>query len=109
MTEQNDLVKKILVLSGGGVKGIAHIGAMQALHDIHLLKNIQTIAGSSVGALIGFLYNIGYKPSELLEFVQLFDLQKIQGFKLGCFLEKFCFDECDKIIVVLIKMMQNKG
>lgn len=40
-----------IVLEGGGVKGIAYIGALRALEEKGLLKNIKRIAGSSAGAI----------------------------------------------------------
>lgn len=56
-----------LVLSGGGVKGAAHIGVIKALeeHDIP----IDYITGTSIGAVIGGLYAIGYSPEEMLELI----------------------------------------
>ncbi|MDE6051255.1 MAG: patatin-like phospholipase family protein, partial [Paramuribaculum sp.] len=43
-----------LVLSGGGAKGIAHIGVIQALEDNNI--PIDYIAGTSMGAIVGSLY-----------------------------------------------------
>lgn len=56
-----------LVLSGGGAKGLAHIGVIKALeeHDIA----IDYIAGTSMGAIIGGLYATGYSPGEMEELV----------------------------------------
>ncbi|MBS3807081.1 MAG: patatin-like phospholipase family protein [Bacteroidales bacterium] len=56
-----------LVLSGGGAKGLAHIGVIKALeeHDIA----IDYIAGTSMGAIIGGLYATGYSPREMEELV----------------------------------------
>ena len=49
-----------LVLSGGGAKGIAHIGAIKALEDNNI--PIDYITGTSMGAIVGALYAIGYYP-----------------------------------------------
>ena len=46
-----------LVLSGGGVRGMAHIGVIKAMEEFGLDAKI--VAGSSVGALIGALYANG--------------------------------------------------
>ena len=56
-----------LVLSGGGAKGITHIGVIHALEDNDI--PIDYIAGSSIGAVIGSLYATGYSPEEMLEFI----------------------------------------
>lgn len=57
-----------LVLSGGGAKGIAHIGVIQALEDNDI--PIDYITGTSMGAIIGGLYASGYSPHEMLELIK---------------------------------------
>ncbi len=52
-----------LVLSGGGAKGIAHVGVIKALEE-HGIP-IDYIAGSSMGAIVGALYASGYSASEM--------------------------------------------
>ncbi len=52
-----------LVLSGGGAKGCAHIGVIRALEEKGI--PIDYIAGTSMGAIIGSLYAIGYSPDEM--------------------------------------------
>ena len=54
-----------LVLSGGGAKGAAHIGVIKALEDNNI--PIDYITGTSIGAIIGGLYAVGYAPDEMLE------------------------------------------
>ena len=49
-----------LALSGGGIRGIAHAGALKALEDNNI--KIDVIGGTSSGALIGSLYALGYTP-----------------------------------------------
>lgn len=52
-----------LVLSGGGAKGLAHIGVLKALeeHDIP----VDYIVGTSMGGVVGALYASGYSPAEI--------------------------------------------
>lgn len=57
-----------LVLSGGGAKGIAHIGVIQALEENNI--PIDYITGTSMGAIIGGLYACGYTPAEMLELIK---------------------------------------
>ncbi len=52
-----------LVLSGGGAKGLAHIGVIKALEDNNI--PVDYIAGTSMGAIIGALYAIGITPDEM--------------------------------------------
>jgi len=53
-----------LVLSGGGARGFAHLGLIQALNDEGIFPDI--ISGTSAGALAGVLYADGYTPREIL-------------------------------------------
>jgi NTE family protein len=52
-----------LVLSGGGAKGVAHIGVIRALEEDGI--PIDYITGTSMGAIIGGLYASGYSPDEM--------------------------------------------
>jgi NTE family protein len=54
-----------LVLSGGGARGFAHLGVLQALVESEIYPDV--IAGTSAGALVGVLYADGYKPKEILD------------------------------------------
>jgi NTE family protein len=53
-----------LVLSGGGARGFAHLGVIQALNDSGIFPDI--ISGTSAGALAGVLYADGFTPKEIL-------------------------------------------
>ena len=55
-----------LVMSGGGIKGLGGLGALQFLADNHKLLNIKKFIGTSVGAIIGYLICIGYTPIEIM-------------------------------------------
>ena len=57
-----------LVLSGGGAGGMAHIGVIKALEENNI--PIDYVAGSSMGALIGAMYAIGYSPEQMEKLVQ---------------------------------------
>ncbi|MDB9726237.1 patatin-like phospholipase family protein [Flavobacteriaceae bacterium] len=52
-----------LVLSGGGAKGLAHIGALKVIEASGV--QIDYIAGTSMGAIVGALYASGYRAEEL--------------------------------------------
>lgn len=54
-----------LALSGGGVKGAAHIGALKALEEENI--KIDYIAGTSSGSIVATLYAAGYKPDEIYD------------------------------------------
>lgn len=52
-----------LALSGGGAKGFAHIGVLKVLEEVGL--PIDYITGTSMGAIVGAMYSIGYSPREM--------------------------------------------
>lgn len=56
-------VKVGLVLSGGGAKGLAHIGALKIIDSLGI--RLDYIAGSSMGAIVGGLYASGYTAKQL--------------------------------------------
>ncbi len=59
-----DARKKVaIVLSGGGAKGMAHIGALKIIEQAGIPVDI--IVGTSMGAIVGGLYAIGYSPAQL--------------------------------------------
>lgn len=78
-----------LVLSGGGAKGAAHIGVIQALLDSNI--NIDYISGTSSGSIIASLYAMGYSTSQIREMFLTYckhmaDIDKLIPIKiLSCF------------------------
>jgi NTE family protein len=60
---ENEQVKVGLVLSGGGAKGLAHIGALKVIEEAGV--KIDYIGGTSMGAIVGALYAAGYSAKEL--------------------------------------------
>lgn len=54
-----------LVLSGGGARGFAHIGALKALEELHVRFDV--IAGTSMGAMVGGAYAAGYSAKQIEE------------------------------------------
>lgn len=54
-----------LALSGGGARGLAHIGVLRVLEELHV--PVHAIAGTSMGAIVGGLYASGMRPDEMAE------------------------------------------
>ena len=63
--------KVAVVLGGGGAKGVAHIGVLKVLEEAGV--PIDIVAGTSMGAIVGGLYAIGYSPDEIEEMVEAQD------------------------------------
>lgn len=66
-------MKDTLILSGGGLLGLASLGALHELFEVFPQRNIKRIAGSSVGALIGALLCVA-TPESLYNFFQNYNL-----------------------------------
>lgn len=80
-----------LVLSGGGARGIAHIGVIKAMEEYGIYPSY--VAGTSAGAIVGGLYASGCTWQEILDFfkvTQIFSITKLARNKPGFFdTEKF--------------------
>ena len=55
--------KVAVVLSGGGAKGMAHVGALKVIERVGI--PVDMIVGTSMGAIVGGLYAVGYTPEQL--------------------------------------------
>lgn len=69
-----------LALTGGGIKGICHAGALKALEEYGIKPDI--IAGVSSGGIVGALYADGYSPDEINGFFQNVTFRKMTKFKM---------------------------
>ncbi len=58
---------KNLVFEGGGVKGIAYVGALEVLNREGILDNIERVAGTSAGAMMAVLVGLRYSEEEIKE------------------------------------------
>lgn len=100
-----------LVLSGGGARGLAHIGVLEVLEAQGF--EAEVVAGTSMGAVVGALYASGKKPTEILEisrstpWLRLLDLVPRPGLisqrGLRDFLARYLparFDQLSKKLVV---------
>ena len=73
--QNNDKPKVGLVLSGGGAKGLAHIGALKTLDSLGV--KVDYIAGTSMGAIVGSLYASGYTGKQLDSIFQKIDFDEL--------------------------------
>lgn len=71
---QMEAQKVGLVLSGGGAKGLTHIGIIRALEENEI--PIDYITGTSMGAIVGSLYAMGYSPDEMEQLLKSDDFKR---------------------------------
>lgn len=73
--DSKDDIKVGLVLSGGGAKGLAHIGVLKVIDSLGI--RIDYIAGTSMGAIVGSLYAAGYSGKQIDTIFRGVDFDKI--------------------------------
>jgi NTE family protein len=101
-----------LVFSGGGLKGIAYTGCIQALEEFDILKDIKRVSATSVGSLFSFGMLLGYTSSQIKELVFKVDLtflKDINADNLLNFPVNFGIDSGDKIEKILAILIKKKG
>jgi len=105
---------KYLVLSGGGMKGLAYCGAMDVLEKESILQNIKGFAGSSAGSIVASLLAVGYNAKELQNIIFGIDYNKIIDDKWGVFrdainiIEDFGLAPGDYFVDLIGKFIEKK-
>ena len=68
---EKDTIKSFdtLVLSGGSIKGLITLGALQYCYDNNMLQNVKTYIGTSSGSMCCYLLAIGYTPIEIMVYI----------------------------------------
>lgn len=93
--EKNSTLKISLALSGGGARGMFHLGFIDALQENKV--EIKAISGISAGSIIGAVIACGVKPKDALEIIKSDEFKKI--FKFNWFLKSiFAIDLNAKLL-----------
>jgi predicted patatin/cPLA2 family phospholipase len=98
-----------LVFSGGGLRGLAFIGAYKFLQKKHLLKNLKAISGCSAGSIIGFLININIFYKDLIPFITEIDFEELQNFDYINFINNFGIEKGIKLIDKIKELLKQKN
>lgn len=72
-----------LIFEGGGVKGIAYVGAMQILEGRGILKDIVRVGGTSAGAINALIFSLGYTISEQQDILRSTDFREFMDDSFG--------------------------
>jgi len=72
-----------MVFEGGGVKGIAYVGAMQVLDQRGHLESIRRVGGTSAGAINALIYALGYSIQEQRDILDSTDFKKFMDDSFG--------------------------
>ena len=74
---------KNLVFEGGGVKGIAYVGAIKVLEEKGILPNIERVGGTSAGAINAVLVGLGYTSAQTMNIMNKLDFKKFMDDDFG--------------------------
>jgi len=100
-----------LVLSGGAIKGIAFLGALECLQRRQSLQlgNLKVLVGSSVGALIAGFLSIGYSTAQLFKVVIETNFSSLANPEIGKLLTHYGLDSGYLIVKKIKKLFLQKG
>ena len=98
-----------LVISGGGVKGIAIIGSLKVLYEKDLMKDIVAYIGSSVGGLICYLLNIGYTIDELFDIMFNIDFSKYRELNFSSIFNEWGIDSGNSLMKLIFSISKQKN
>lgn len=117
-----------LILSGGGVKGIAYIGAFKYIDELRKMRSLEEnsldfdehtctipkfdineICCVSIGSIVSLLYILGYTYDEFFEEIIDKDLHSLKDFKIRNFINKYGLDSGKMITNWIETLMLKKG
>ena len=96
-----------LVLSGGGAKGMAHIGALKIIEDLGI--PIDYVVGTSIGSIIGGFYALGYDADELDSLVRAQDWDVLMLDQVDRRNVSFSFKEDNDRYLLAIPFLNHKN
>jgi len=104
--------KNILIISGGGLKGFAALGSLKCLVDNEIIVFPEIFAGTSAGAAICLLINIGYSPRDIYDLLEQIDYSDIIKYLDP---ENILFDPCfglsspEPLLEIIYGFMKKKN
>ena len=105
------LPPKRICLSGGGIRAVAFLGALEALHQKKLLRSVKEYVGISAGAFICFGICIGYTLQEMKKIAFEFDFSHIRSLEATSaidFLETYGFDSGENLVKLFESLLKQK-
>ena len=101
-----------IVLSGGGIRCVAHSGALKKLEEDGMLTAVKEYVGVSAGALIAFCIAIGYTIPKLNSLCHKFDFSTIRSLEpeeIFSFFDKYGMDSGTKLQRLLESLLKQRG
>ena len=98
-----------LVFSGGGIKIVYYMGILKYLEEKNMIKDINTLIGSSCGSIFSLLIILGFNSEELYKIIINLELNKIiNEYDIINFLDNYGVCSSDNIINIIKIIIKNK-
>jgi NTE family protein len=101
-----------LVFSGGGIRILAYLGALEVLEEKGMLNRLREICGVSAGALLSLMLALGYSLRVLRRFCFEYDFSNVRSIEPEIailFMETFGVDDGQKLRGLICKILKHKG
>lgn len=101
-----------LLFSGGGIRILAYLGALEVLEEKGMLSSIREVCGVSAGALLSLMLSLGYSFYVLRRFCFEYDFSNVRSIEpeiAFLFLETFGLDDGEKLKGLICKVLKHKG
>ncbi len=99
-------VKYNCIFGGGGVRGLCYVGAIKALKELNI--EIESIAGSSVGAVFAALFAAGYEAEEIKDLFMEFNLNMFRDINISMFMGDISFSKGEIFLNWLKEKIEKK-
>lgn len=106
-----DITPEILVFSGGGSLGYAHIGVLSYLEKSNRLKKVHTYAGNSIGAIMAFFCTMGVKSKALWDIFNQFNMEDVLSgeFNIDMLTNLWGIEDGELIEAFMVDVMSEYG
>ncbi len=101
-----------LVFSGGGIRILSYLGALEYLEEKGMLSSLREVAGVSAGALLSLMVSLGYPLSVLRRFCFEYDFSNLRSIEpelAVLFLETLGVDDGENLKRLIYKILKHKG
>ena len=99
-----------LCISGAGTRGPSLMGSLVELHDQGILKNIRDVCGVSFGAMVAFLWSVGWNPRDLCDRTKdIVDPNMFLKIDVRGFFNHYGLSSTDKLIEYMEQLLKEIG
>lgn len=106
-TKNKKNIIQAIVMSGGGIKGLAYIGVLEFLEKKEKLQDITTFVGCSIGAFACMLMALDYRSSVIKNVMDNYDMTKLNYPSVLCLVNNLGLDNGDKLEQFIKTFIKN--